>query len=481
MASEKDLTILLKVKDEASKALDNFNTHTGALTSTIKAAGVALLAMGVAAATATVAFGIESVKAAAEAEAKMAIFNTTLKNSVGVTEEVRNKMLEASRATIQLGFDDEDAAVSISKLYQRTGDLSSALNLNSIAMDLAKNKNLDLTTASNLVGLVLSGNGRVLKQYGVDLKESATPMEAVIELQGKLKGSAEAFSKTYTGQLGVMKVNFDNLKETIGDKLLPVLNEFMQKMIPVIIKLMDMASKVGSLTDIYKSLQNQITSLLNYIDSKSGIITILKNSWNDVATVFKTSLLPQLKILYDQLQPLMPSIKIFAEIVGVILYGAFIATVKILELFIVSLTKGLTGAMLIVNVAIKEFKGFWEGLTTTLSKVIDYVDRLISKIQSLNILSKVSSTIGNIGSSLGFGGGKAVGGPVSGGTAYLVGEQGPEMFVPTGNGSIIPNNRMGGSSITINISGNTLLDSRAAEKIGNMITDKLGLTTKYAY
>lgn len=49
-----------------------------------------------------------------------------------------------------------------------------------------------------------------------------------------------------------------------------------------------------------------------------------------------------------------------------------------------------------------------------------------------------------IGSFLGslFGGPKAAGGPVSGGTAYLVGERGPELFVPRTAGSIVPNDRL---------------------------------------
>ncbi|MGJ7486910.1 phage tail tape measure protein [Variovorax sp. LT2P21] len=39
---------------------------------------------------------------------------------------------------------------------------------------------------------------------------------------------------------------------------------------------------------------------------------------------------------------------------------------------------------------------------------------------------------------------KASGGPVSGGTPYLVGEKGPEVFVPGASGSIVPNNALGG-------------------------------------
>lgn len=40
---------------------------------------------------------------------------------------------------------------------------------------------------------------------------------------------------------------------------------------------------------------------------------------------------------------------------------------------------------------------------------------------------------------------KAAGGPVSGGSPYLVGEVGPELFVPAGSGTIIPNNQLASS------------------------------------
>ena len=43
--------------------------------------------------------------------------------------------------------------------------------------------------------------------------------------------------------------------------------------------------------------------------------------------------------------------------------------------------------------------------------------------------------------------GRAMGGPVSGGTPYMVGERGPELFVPQSSGQIIPNGYMGGGDI----------------------------------
>jgi hypothetical protein len=53
--------------------------------------------------------------------------------------------------------------------------------------------------------------------------------------------------------------------------------------------------------------------------------------------------------------------------------------------------------------------------------------------------------------------GRALGGPVMGGTPYLVGENGPELFTPANTGSITRNDQLGGGSttnVTFNINAN---------------------------
>lgn len=48
--------------------------------------------------------------------------------------------------------------------------------------------------------------------------------------------------------------------------------------------------------------------------------------------------------------------------------------------------------------------------------------------------------------------GKANGGPVSANTPYIIGEQGPELFVPKSAGTVVPNNQLSGSTqVTYNI------------------------------
>jgi hypothetical protein len=58
------------------------------------------------------------------------------------------------------------------------------------------------------------------------------------------------------------------------------------------------------------------------------------------------------------------------------------------------------------------------------------------------------------------------------GKTYLVGERGPELFSPNGSGTIIPNNKLGGSSSgnTINISVSGAIDPAAtARQIANLL------------
>lgn len=77
----------------------------------------------------------------------------------------------------------------------------------------------------------------------------------------------------------------------------------------------------------------------------------------------------------------------------------------------------------------------------------------------------------NARNSLNLGGARAMGGPVSAGLSYLVGERGPELFTPSQSGSIIPNNRISGSGATYNITVNAGVGDpvRIGEQVVNMI------------
>lgn len=74
---------------------------------------------------------------------------------------------------------------------------------------------------------------------------------------------------------------------------------------------------------------------------------------------------------------------------------------------------------------------------------------------------------------------RASGWPVSSGSKYLVGERWPELFVPKSDGYIVPNNKIGGATININMGGvvvqNEADESRLAEKIKDTLYREMRL------
>lgn len=61
---------------------------------------------------------------------------------------------------------------------------------------------------------------------------------------------------------------------------------------------------------------------------------------------------------------------------------------------------------------------------------------------------------------------KAAGGPVDAGVTHLVGENGPELFTPSGSGTIIPNHALGGAGGTTNVTNNYInaIDTKSFEQ-----------------
>lgn len=112
-----------------------------------------------------------------------------------------------------------------------------------------------------------------------------------------------------------------------------------------------------------------------------------------------------------------------------------------------------------LNDAFSDF--FFDAMTGQLKSLGDYfksflqsIARAISQMMANAFAQKI---IGSLFSGFGLPG-KAVGGPVNYGQPYMVGERGPELFVPQSAGSIVPNHAIGsnaGVNVVVNVQNNT--------------------------
>lgn len=89
---------------------------------------------------------------------------------------------------------------------------------------------------------------------------------------------------------------------------------------------------------------------------------------------------------------------------------------------------------------------------TSISKLVDAILADFDRVAARQFIVKpVEGVIESVLSSLlPIAGARASGGPVEAGAAYLVGEQGPELFVPDSSGAIAPN-APSRPSITLNV------------------------------
>ncbi len=90
---------------------------------------------------------------------------------------------------------------------------------------------------------------------------------------------------------------------------------------------------------------------------------------------------------------------------------------------------------------------------TSIGQLVDAILADFDRIATSQFIIKpIEGAIGSLISSLlPIAGARASGGPVDAGSAYLVGERGPELFVPSSNGSIAPNAYPARPAITLNV------------------------------
>ncbi len=213
--------------------------------------GISLSTLGWTAAAGALAYGLKkSLDAAAEAEAQMAKFHTTMKNAGDISGRATEEILKLAEGTVKLGFDDEDAANAMATFYARTKDVTTATKLNTLAMDLARAKSISLADSSRAINNVLSGSTKALKEYGIEIKEGESPMMALKEAQDKLKNSAVEYAKTYQGQMEILNQGWINFKEGIGANFLPAANAVLKGLAWAVNELSNFGAKLGEVIGI---------------------------------------------------------------------------------------------------------------------------------------------------------------------------------------------------------------------------------------
>jgi hypothetical protein len=427
MATEKQLTILINAKDNASRELQKvggaFNTlknTTISLSSVMKTTAFALGAVG-----GGMAYALKMTTDASNE------LNNSLIGLNSVAAAFKQDTTAAKQAAIDLAKDGlmsvKDAAAGLKNLLATGFSLPEAINLmNAFKDSAAFNRQGTLEFGQAIEGAtqgiknqnsILVDNAGITKNLSIILKEAGYSQQDLMNVtsdasvrqalyNGLIKeasifqGDAAKMSGTLAGQQAALGTQIFMVKAAIGDALAPVMSA-------IVTKIMEMIQSVGG-------PQGITAKMMQYQDTIMSIVELM-----------------------------------FA-LVQVIVFAI----------------------------------DCWLKFVNVLSTVINKAEAAYSAI------TKLAGALGgnaitawkNLPANLGFGGGKAVGGPVSAGTSYLVGEKGPELFVPSTSGSIVPN---GAGQIVINISGNNINGTggikELTDTIARQLVNTLGLNKQLVY
>ena len=163
--------------------------------------------------------------------------------------------------------------------------------------------------------------------------------------------------------------------------------------------------------------------------------------------------------LFKALQPVIKVVADLALLIGTTIVRAFGLAVSVVSELARVLYGDGNGPLAI---ALGAIGGLFGGLGDIIGFFVGLVRGAIEVVQTLINLANSLPFVGGFlpaqGTRTKRQSGRAAGGPVTGGQQYMVGEQGPELFVPNQSGSIVPNNALGGQ-INVTVQAGAFLGS----------------------
>ena len=372
-----------------------------------KIAAAAFVVAGAAAAAYAVKIGIDGVKAAVEDEASQKQLAEALKNTTNATDaQIKSTEAYITKQQLAFGVADTKLRPALANLARATSDVGKAQELTNLALDISASTGRDLETVSLTLAKAYNGNIGALTKLGIPLDENIKKTKDFNVVQDELVrlfgGAAKANTETYAGQLAIVTERVGELKESIGVALLPTMKTLLEEVNKV---------AKGFSGEDPEGLSNRARELAGNFEGDGAF-----------------SLGGALRAVTDA-------------------FGNLFSTV----------TDGGPGAA-----------SMMERIAASLETVANAINAISNAYQAaLPALRFIQNPLNLDLPAAGFTPrpktkpkSNAAGGSVMGGQAYRVGEFGPELFVPSGSGSIRQDN--GGQGVTIIMNG--IIDAESARR-----------------
>jgi len=208
---------------------------------------------------------IEDAKA--QALLAQAITNNTLAGEANI--KVAEAFIESTMMSAAVA--DDELRPALASLVQVTGEMTSAQDGLTLALDIAAATGVDLGTATDAIAKAYGGNtkalGTLLPSVRELIKEGASLDQVFMAVAGTVGGSAAVAANSAEGEMKKLSLTIGETKEAIGAAFLPIL----EKLLPRIQKLAELAQNNS---DVIVKLILVIGSLAASVLTINGIMRV---------------------------------------------------------------------------------------------------------------------------------------------------------------------------------------------------------------
>jgi predicted nucleic acid-binding Zn-ribbon protein len=208
-----------------------------------------LLAVGISTGIAGIFQTIESsIEAFDKEQDAINRFKNTLDNAAASDAFPRLASKAEALAKEFKTFEDRDIIAVFDKLvtYGKLTE-NQISELTTVIINYSAKQKISLEDATDVITRALEGQSRGLKQYGIETRNAHDVTERfgiiMSQLGPRVEGAAKAFGETTAGQIKQTQVSIEELKESIGEKLQPVVREFYK----------DVRAMIDPITGVFKT------------------------------------------------------------------------------------------------------------------------------------------------------------------------------------------------------------------------------------
>jgi hypothetical protein len=212
-------------------------------------------------------------KAAADDRAEQEKLEQAVTNAGAATATSTQQINDAIAASQAKAFTDSETRDALASLVTATGDVTLATADLATAQDVARAAGVPLAQAADAVSKALAGSDGALTKLLPGLEKGATASDTLANAQKAAAGQADLFAASTEGQLQVATDSFSELGETIGGAFLPILDEIIPVLVPVM-------AAVGELVSIL------LKALKPAIDAVIAIVKIFMQNLDVIGPAF---------------------------------------------------------------------------------------------------------------------------------------------------------------------------------------------------